>query len=768
MENNLISTFATVTSKNPILIDITLFYDRIKNGEYRAQVEAVREAVSRGDKNEANQLKRKLAYNCLSGEFQNGHKATDLVRYNQRMPLDYDNLPPELIEELKQMLAREPYVECVFVSPSGNGLKAVVCTDGTAEQHTLGYTQVADHVDQLTRQKCDRACKDICRGHFTSYDPGLLYKVVTEPFHIVDTTTPQTPAIDLTPPAIDYQTTTTQRPQTPSAIDLVRSFLTLNPAPEGDRNTTLFRMACQFFKRGIPREELIQTAIQLMEEESFDTAEIRQDVNSAYSYMERKNEGVKWQDSGKMPVTVPECAFQEEEEEENIGGEHLRDHSACLPDEIFGLIPEFLQTAVRHFTDLRERDMILLSSLTVLSSCMHTTYGRYAQKKIYPNLFFFVVAPPASNKGVIEFALDLLEHYTEEINARNKKLEDKYNEEVETYEKSLRKKPKEGEVLPKKPIPPAYIYPRTPSTTSRSRLIDHLIDNGEYSTLIADLEADTITTATQKEHGQFLDMLRNIAHHEAVMCSYKNEGKPKIKKKPKASLLLAGTPAQQFRYTPTTENGLFSRSLYYTHGQNAVWKDVSPGEDERLLERTFDELSMRLKRMLDFLHASPTKVTFSKQQWSILNDTYAALLKENLLSDRQDFNGCIKRHALTAYRICMILTMLDKGALRMDVPEMECSDSNFRASMLITTTCLEHARLLITGIKDADKDTPELQNPDKFKIILSRMQKRFTTKDFKLEAEKVGLNKWTVPRLLKNAIGVVIKKMEHGVYQKIK
>ncbi len=144
-----------------------------------------------------------------------------------------------------------------------------------------------------------------------------------------------------------------------------------------------------------------------------------------------------------------------------------------------------------------------------------------------------------------------------------------------------------------------------------------------------------------------------------------------------------------------------------------------------------------------------------------------------LLSSITILSGCMHttygyyvRYCLMTYRICMVFTTLEKGMMRMPVKELACSDQHFEAALAITTTCLEHARLLNTGIKKTDKDTPELENPNKMACILEKLPQEFTTSQFNESALDLNIPKRTSDRMLRNASGKCINKLSKGVYEK--
>lgn len=740
-----ISFFKSVVSKEPTTVTVRQIVEAIRNGRWKAQVDAIRNELATGNKKQADELKRRLPYVSFGGLFEGGHKASQLKQYSQLVVADYDNLPPEELARLRALCAEQRWVMACFVTPSGKGLKVVALTDGKATDHAQNYALVTTHLDTLMGYTSDPSCKDISRGHFVSADPEAVYRDEPEPFATCQS----------------------------DAETFVSSYLQLYPAREGNRNNQLFRLACEANKRGIPADELCHAAVRRMACDDFDRQEITSVVKSAYSRdieKETKNERNMVQMMVQSTLNHHWSDKEEEEDLENNDGEELRAQTPLFSEGVYDHLPEFLLSGLRYVNGNRERDMLLLAMITVISSLIHRVTAYYAKKRYWANLYCFVVAPAASNKGVMERALYLCKYYFKEVMEANETLEKQYDKECEAYEQAFRKsrQQKDGNTPPPvRPVEPTYCYPQIPADISKARLLEHQRDNKEKGGLMFDLEADTLSSAGKQDYGNFFDYLRKFFQHEATSSSFKVNGRPIYVACPRLSVMLAGTPAQLCRMIPYSENGLISRFLLYTLRQPAEWMDVSPGEQEDEVERHFDQLAMRLHQTIKFLDSSPTRVRLTHQQWIKLNQTFSKLLQESMLNEREDFQSCIKRHGLMTLRVCMVFTALEKGALRMPAEEMYCPDERFDAALTLVTSCLEHSRLLITSIKSVDKDAGALQNPYKVMQALQQLPDTFSTAQYLEETRKWGLKPHTAKRLLRKAIGFKINRLSKGVYKKM-
>jgi hypothetical protein len=129
---NICTIYSDIYSKVAAHITIDEALDRIKTGVSRNLVESIRAAKS---KTEAQDLKKKLPSVCFSGKFNERHDSK-IIEHSGFIVLDFDNL--EDVETMAAEVISEDYVYAAWVSPSGNGLKALVkVADG--KQHRAHF-----------------------------------------------------------------------------------------------------------------------------------------------------------------------------------------------------------------------------------------------------------------------------------------------------------------------------------------------------------------------------------------------------------------------------------------------------------------------------------------------------------------------------------------------------------------------------------------------------------------------------------------------------
>ena len=79
------------------------------------------------------------------------------------------------------MLALDPFVKACWVSPSGDGLKAVVKVTNS-ENHRDHFRALVEYFDNKYNLEVDSTGINESRACFESYDPDAVIKIESEPF----------------------------------------------------------------------------------------------------------------------------------------------------------------------------------------------------------------------------------------------------------------------------------------------------------------------------------------------------------------------------------------------------------------------------------------------------------------------------------------------------------------------------------------------------------------------------------------------------------
>ena len=240
-----------------------------------------------------------------------------------------------------------------------------------------------------------------------------------------------------------------------------------------------------------------------------------------------------------------------------------------ITDDIYMQLPNSLKSICGHFQTGRERDVVLLSSLGVISGLLPKLSGIYDNHKVFSNLYLFVAAPAASFKGsmnwsrkiggkvhserLVEYRLNV-EHYKSQAKKRTKNKEE--SEEIEVPKRSML-------FLP---------------ANSSSAAVMSFLDDNDGCGILFESEADTLSQTLKADWGNYGDMLRKAFHHETTTSTRAENNVYLEISLPKISVILSGTFAQITRLIPNVEDGLFSRFIFYSYMLEPQWRDVSPKE----------------------------------------------------------------------------------------------------------------------------------------------------------------------------------------------
>ncbi len=162
-----ISQYKRITDKKGIT-STTLggFINDIKGDKYKEKAKEIRDTK---DKKTRSKLKESLPNVTVSGIFSYLDR-DGLIQLSGLIAMDFDNLGNGL-SDAKAKLAKDPYTYALFTSISGNGLCAIVKTTKVKENHIKHFHFLEKHYKSEYNLEIDKACKDITRPRYLSYDP---------------------------------------------------------------------------------------------------------------------------------------------------------------------------------------------------------------------------------------------------------------------------------------------------------------------------------------------------------------------------------------------------------------------------------------------------------------------------------------------------------------------------------------------------------------------------------------------------------------------
>lgn len=148
----------------PFYVTVSESLRRIKEGKIKEVIEKIR---AEQDPDKRKKLKENLPCICFSGKFKR-RKDNEQLTHSGLAIFDFDHVD---VMKVKSALMALPFVFCAFISPSGDGVKALVKIPPDIHSHREHYLGAYEELSKIgaldiTSQNPSRIC-------FESYDPEI-------------------------------------------------------------------------------------------------------------------------------------------------------------------------------------------------------------------------------------------------------------------------------------------------------------------------------------------------------------------------------------------------------------------------------------------------------------------------------------------------------------------------------------------------------------------------------------------------------------------
>ena len=167
----MITIFKNIFSKEPNYISVEVALKRIQKGKSKSTVSEIRGTI---DKEKANKIKLNLPSVCFSGKFGPDRTDAQLITHSGYIVLDFDNVF-ELRDKQNEIISN-PFVYACWISPSGNGLKALVKI-ANGQKHREHFQALQEVFPEIDRSGINQS-----RVCYESYDPEIYINEKAEIF----------------------------------------------------------------------------------------------------------------------------------------------------------------------------------------------------------------------------------------------------------------------------------------------------------------------------------------------------------------------------------------------------------------------------------------------------------------------------------------------------------------------------------------------------------------------------------------------------------
>ena len=452
--------------------------------------------------------------------------------------------------------------------------------------------------------------------------------------------------------------------------------------------------------------------------------------------------------------------------------------------------PSLMERVLGFASSDVQRDVLMLSTIATLgASLSHTLRFLYGGKYYYPCLQLFVVAPPASGKGIMAF----VRQFADPI---HKELRQKWKEDMKAYERRMAEiatlgKERAKVEVPERPVNKMFLIAGDNTGTG---ILQNIIES-DGTGLIFEPEADTITTAIGSDYGKWSDTLRKAFDHERLSYNRRgNGGEYRETDTTRLSVVLSGTPAQVSPLIPSPENGLFSRQVFYYMRAIHEWRDQIDLQDTDL-EAAFASLGREWKRTLDRLKRQGVfTLRFTDSQKAEFNALFQSLYRRAGLANGRDMAGAVARMAINAVRMMEVLALLrsidgedgEEGVIRPspligpdpDIPAenladgivpawiLSIRDDDFHYLLAQMNVLYEHTVHILSFLPTSEITRRCNSEQDR---LFASLPPAFSRQDYTQAAQALELNLHTALSWLDRmaAEAVHVRRVGRGLYQKV-
>ena len=764
--------FSAFDTQTLMLTTLERYIADVRSGKHKKAVEKVQAYLAASENEKAEAGKKRLPLLVPGGAMAGGRKLEHMVRYSGCICFDLDDvlLPPEQILSQAVQLG---YVKAGHISPSHTENKLFVLVDSDQEHHLQAFEQVRAMIEKdLPGVTVDISGKDANRGCFASYDPDAFYKEVAEVVHVPQETVPvakKAPAVR----ASSYPDN--------SLSNYIDKFEANNPFAGGGRHSFVLKLASALNSAGFDENEVMAECLRRYVEPGFAEKEIRGIVADVYRRYRSSHGSNPWcpptASTGQKSLTSVTSLTPISEnppiEGDSPLGFDIDPDEVGLPhfdrvviDRFPGLLSDVLKVAA----DDREYDLMLLSSLTVLSTVMPGVSGMLKNQLYKPPFYTLIVGPSGSGKGSINVVRKLADPWQDYIFDISKAKVKEYEEQKElsdNYKAQVRaakgKKPAGPPVEEPELVRQKHLHMSGYTTTAR--MIEQLDVNSPYASFLYETELESVNNTIAQEFGGYSYVLNQAFQHERISCSSKTNGTSYIEF-PELGFLATGTPGMLTKLIPSTESGLYSRLLIYRITGRADYQPLTSVDDTMCSLRYFERLGQQVLDMAVHLESSSTFVSFSDKQRKRLDRFFEREYNNVRVFGNDDVASVVLRHRLIIFRIAMTLTGIRKGETKSTAEEIEILDDDFDIAFHIGTRCLSHSLLVSTSLKHSDTEQ-HYKLPDAQVDLFEAMPDEFKTSDILEEARVRGISRASVFRMLKKAQGYgLLLLVSIGYYRK--
>ena len=453
--------------------------------------------------------------------------------------------------------------------------------------------------------------------------------------------------------------------------------------------------------------------------------------------------------------------------------------------------PRMLRQIMAFGQSREQRDVLLLGGLTTLgASLAQTLRFLYGGKWFFSSLQTFVVAPPASGKGVLAWTRMLVQPIHDEIRATVAEEMKRYKKEMTSFNSLGREKAKAEE--PEMPLNRMFIFSGNNTGTG---ILQNIIDSGGVG-IICETEADMVSNSIASDYGHWSEVIRSSFDHDPLSYNRRTDREYRELRHSHLSVLISGTPGQVKPLIPSSENGLFSRQMFYYMPRVLHWIN------QFSLQRTDTSLEFQklgkdwIAHLREIQKLGVISLRLTDAQIVSFNEVFQTLFERSRKGTGNEMNSSVVRMAINIGRILSIVALLRitgeceeagdfaaslRKSPRLTPDPQTCSDNikdgiitrwdlsiqedDFQAVLSLAEPMYLHAVHILSFLPANEVKNRGMADQERLFITLDT---EFTYQSLLEEAEKLKIPKNTACSCLQRwqKQGIVRKGEKRGDYKK--
>ena len=153
-------------------VPLSVMLDGIRSGKWKGQVKRIRDIGRNGEG--FDKAKGKLPAFSLSATTTGGNKAGDVKAHTGLLQIDIDAVGAVEAPDLRDRIGDDRHILAAWVSPSGDGVKAIMRIPADVARHKASFEAASDYMRETFAVEIDLACSNVTRLCYVSHDPELV------------------------------------------------------------------------------------------------------------------------------------------------------------------------------------------------------------------------------------------------------------------------------------------------------------------------------------------------------------------------------------------------------------------------------------------------------------------------------------------------------------------------------------------------------------------------------------------------------------------